>query len=251
MPRIPKKTRPSIPEIDLARITTLPVDRQRTELEQIRKSYPPFTYRWVRLSILDIFNVSPGMLPAGPRTSWEQVRSDITARCKSADELEYNLRVASGLYKFAESESIRGVYEKFHPLPIGVSQTVSFWSPAVILLGGRQTAVFVDPRSTKRLTAEGRRFALSAMHQRIRLDDPDFSDLGLAILQFTKFEKETGRVAKAHLDAGVELFTLPELQEMTQQTYTLWEEVWEARREAAAEAAETETPALLKRMGGE
>jgi hypothetical protein len=112
---------------------------------------------------------------------------------------------------------------------------LSYWSPAVVAIDGKPCVVFIDPRRTKALTGDGRRFVLSVMHERIRVADPDYENVSLAVLQF-RARGEAPRETKIHFDSGVRLFSFDELDRMVQATYAMWKEVWEERVETRRRA---------------
>jgi hypothetical protein len=98
----------------------------------------------------------------------------------------------------------------------------------VLSIDGRPLVPFFDPRRTKALTVQGRRFVFSVMHERIRAADPDFAEVVLAIVQFSLSEKGP-RIPILHIDDGIVLFTFDELDQMVRETYELWQEVCEVR----------------------
>jgi len=176
--------------------------------------------------MLDILNVEAGPLGVVPRASWSEVAGEIRKCCKRG--LDANLAVAEALYRFSEREQIEGRRHEFFPLSVGLSEKVRFWLQAVVGLRGEPTVLFIDPRRAKKLTVEGRRFALSAMHQRIRVSDPDFADVELAIIQF-ETDGAGVRTPKLFTADGVDLFSFEALDAMVRETYDLWREVLEER----------------------
>jgi len=226
------KTRRSIPETDLANIAPIEDRAQkRAALERLKLGHPPYSYAPMRLSILDILNIDPGPLAAGVRAPWEAVAAEVTRRCKRSDEeVAANLRVAEGLFRYAEALALTGRRHEFFAMPLGVAAKVNFWSPIVVAIDGRATVPFFDPRRTKKLTERGRRFAVSVMHERIRAADPDFAEVGLAIYQFENTD-EGMRPPKPHFDDGISLFGFHDLAEMTSETYAMWHEVLDEREE--------------------
>lgn len=230
------KTRRSLPEIDLARIAPLPVAEKRRALEQMKLGWPPYSYNPMRASNLDILNVSLGPLVEVPRTPWMPIASDITRRCHGdADAIAANLRAGEGLYNFATEFELVGRRHEFYSLAIGLSEKVSYWSPVVIALDRRPVVPFIDPRRTKKLTSDGRRFVFSMMNEHIRIPDPDFSDVRLAVFQFENTKVGVRPVAP-YFDDDLKLWTLAELDEMVRETYEIWREVLEGREEEARRA---------------
>lgn len=221
------KIRP-LPDIDLARIAPLPVEMQRKQLEQIRYGRPPFSYGPLRGCFHDIFNIQPEMFAAASPTAWQVIEDALRRKCKSADELKANLAVARGLHQFATDTNILGRSQEFFPLAMGAGRKVSYWLPMVLSYQERPIIPFIDPRRTRGLTREGRRFAFSMMHERTRAADPDYEGVELAIFQFGDAGNDQ-RNPVLHVDQGVSLFTLEQLDAMISATYTLWQEVCEER----------------------
>jgi len=232
------KIRP-LSEIDLARVAPLPPDQKRRALEQIRYGHPPHSYAPVRACFSDLLNVRPGgLVGALPRTPWEKIKDTISKRSKSDSEQDANLRVAEGLFDYAEQHALAGRHHEIFPLALGIGTKVVFWHPVVLTIDSRPLVPFFDPRRTKALTVQGRRFVFSVMHERIRAADPDFAEVALGVVQFSLSEKGP-RVPILHMDAGVTLFSFDELDLMVRDTYDMWREVVEER------AAETR-----RRAGG-
>lgn len=224
------KKRP-IPDTDLARITTLPVNRQRIELEHLGQSWAPYSYGAVRGKSGDIFNISTSMLGPTTRPAWAVVAREIERRCKRGEaEVAANLAVGKALHAFAELHAIRGRSEDFFPMTVGVFAKLQYWSPAVVAIDGKPTVVYVDPRKSSALEARSRRLVFSVMHQRIRLADPDFAEVALGIIQVPKW-KEHSRQAELYTDTGVDLYDFDTLDQMVRTTYEIWWEVLAEREE--------------------
>ncbi|MEF2548991.1 hypothetical protein VQ045_17670 [Aurantimonas sp. E1-2-R+4] len=221
-------TRP-LPDIDLARIAPQPYDMKRKSLEQMRGGRPPFSYKPVRSCFDDIFNIQPDLdFGSAEATPWSLVEEELTKRCRSEIELIHNKRVARGLHDFATSGRVMGRKHDFFPLAMGVGRKVTFWLPMVLAIDDQPHAIFVEPRRSRGLTAEGRRFAFSMMHERIRAADEDFADVCLAIVRFADPDGDR-RDAQLFTEEGVDLYSLDELELMVASTYDMWSEVLEER----------------------
>ncbi len=153
-----------------------------------------------------------------PRTPWEKIKEIISRRCKSDSEQDANLRVAEGLFDYAEQHRLVGRHHEIFPLALGVGTKVVFWHPVVLTIDSRPLVPFFDPRRT----------VFSVMHERIRVADPDFADVALGIVQFSLSEKGP-RVPILYTDKGVTLFSFDELDQMVRDTYEMWREVVEER----------------------
>lgn len=221
------KIRP-LPEIDLARIAPLPADQKRRALEQIRLGHPPYSYAPVRENLSDLLNVQADLLGSLPRTPWQKIKGTICRRARTDSEEDANVRVAEGLFTYADQHEVTGRHHEIYPLALGVGTKVVFWHPVVLTLKKRPIIPFFDPRRTKALTVQGRRFVFSVMHERIRAADPDFAEVALGIVQFSLSEKGL-REPLLFTDDSVKLFTFDELDQMVRETYEMWREVCEER----------------------
>lgn len=221
------KIRP-LPDIDLARIAPLPLPQQRKQLEQIRYGRPPFSYGPLRGCFHDIFNIQPEMFGPVSPTKWTVIEETLRRKCKSVDELKANLAVARGLHQFAMDAHMLGRSQEFFPLAMGSGRKVSYWLQMVLSYQDRPIIPFIDPRRSRGLSTEGRRFAFSMMHERTRAADPDYENVDLAIFRFGDMDGDH-RHPVLYTDHGVTLFTLEQLDAMISDTYSVWQEVCEER----------------------
>jgi hypothetical protein len=232
-----------LPDIDLARIAPQRDDMKRKSLEQMKGGFSNFSYKPVRARFSDIFNIQPDLdFGTAEPTPWGVVEADLRRRSRSEIEFIYNRRVALGLYDFASSGRVYGRRQEFFPLSMGMGQKITLWLPMILAIDGQASALFIEPRRTKGLTAEGRRFAFSMMHERIRAADEDFADVRLTIIQFGD-PSDNRRAVKLHCDEGVELYTREELEQMVVSTYEMWHEVLEERK-ARGRATGTSGPLI-------
>lgn len=216
-----------LPGIDLARIAVQPEDLQLKALRAFRIGRPQYSYDPMRRMILDILHVSAGPLASHSETPWERVAERIIRAGRHDDERRANLQAAKALRAFADSSEAKGRRQEFFPLALGLTTKLEYWSPAVVSISGVPTVLFIDPRRSKRLTAEARRFVLSVMHQRIREADPDYEAVSLSIIQFDGDSDERSAIAYSAADSV--LYSFEELNEMVQATYALWRMVLKER----------------------
>ncbi len=217
-----------LPDIDLARIAPQSDDMKRKSLEAMRAGRPPFSYKPVRGCFGDLFNIQYEMFGESARTEWSKIERELVKSCKSEDELAQNLRVARGLHEFASERGVMSRRQEFFPLAMSIGRKVTFWLPMVVAIEEQPHAVFVEPRRARGLTAEGRRFAFSMMHERIRAADEDFAELKLAILRFNDPDGDK-RSVRLFTDEGIDLYGLDELESMVSSTYEMWRQVCEDR----------------------
>jgi hypothetical protein len=228
------KIRP-LPDIDLARIASLPKEKQRAQLEQVRAGRPPITYQQLAKRYHDIFNVQPEMFPASKATDWQEIENFLTKNCKSDLEIKVCVSVANALYSFVRQNQIAARKHEFFPLALGSGQQATFWQSFYYGINGKVFVPLIDPRSSKGLTTEGRRFAFSMMNERIRGSDPDFAQAVLAIIQFTRYD-DGSRRARVTTDEGIELMSVDELEDKITYTYNLWYEVLQDKVKEVAPA---------------
>ncbi|WP_026989628.1 type VI toxin-antitoxin system SocB family DNA replication inhibitor toxin [Fodinicurvata sediminis] len=233
-----------LPDIDLARIAPQRDDMKRNSLEQMKGGFSIFSYKPVRSCFSDIFNIQPDLdLGVAEPTPWTVIEAELRKRSKSDEEFEYNRRIALGLHDFATSGRVFGRKHEFFPLSMGMGQKVTYWLPMILAIDDQASALFIEPRRTRGLSAEGRRFAFSMMHERIRAADEDFADVRLTIAQFGD-PSDGRRAVRLHTDEGVELYTREELELMVTSTYEMWREVLE-EREHEARGRATGTGSLI------
>jgi hypothetical protein len=230
-----------IPETDLARIAVLPESDQRGPLKYLKSFRPPHTLNPFRRAVPDIMSLQYELLGRTSEASWEAVKNSICSSNESDDGKEKNLEVAKALFEYSRENEIVSYDKPIARWPVGFENSVEYWQQFYSVWGGRGTFVFFDPRLSNPLTKQAMRFVLSMMHERLRVDDPDFSSLGLAIFKFGQGEGAT-RTVRIHTDEDFKLFTRDELNEMITTTYRLWAEELSARREEARRATGTDNP---------
>ncbi|MEO1703502.1 MAG: hypothetical protein AAFR71_15770 [Pseudomonadota bacterium] len=226
-----------LPDIDLARIAPQPDDIKRKSLEQMKGGFSPFSYKPVRSCFSDLFNIQPDLdFGIAEQTPWSVIDAELRKRSKSDEEFAYNRRVGLGLHDFATSGRVYGRKHEFFPLSMGLGRKVTFWLPMILAIDEQASALFIEPRRSRGLTAEGRRFAFSMMHERIRAADEDFAEVRLTIAQFG--DPSGGRrPVRLHNDEGVNLYSREELEFMVVSTYDMWREVVEEQGREARRGA--------------
>jgi hypothetical protein len=229
-------------EIDLARIGPLDSEEKRHRLRLLKFGRPPHTYAPLRAQLGDILNLQPEMFGGSTEvTPWETISAAIVKAANHDDEAKFNLAVAKSLYKYAIETNIRSYRKPISAWPVGYGQSVSYWWNLYTVLEDQPGFIFADPRVSNPLTREGRKFALSMMHERIRVADPDFAESRLVVAQFGKGEKGT-RSIRLFDAAEIELFNVDQLNEMIGETYRIWVEVLRERKDEQREKAGGSNP---------
>ncbi|MBD9621474.1 hypothetical protein IB279_00805 [Ensifer sp. ENS06] len=221
-------TTPLLPDTDLARIAPLSDELKRSALRQMKGGFSTFSYKHVRACFGDVFNLQIGMFAPVQPTPWEKIYERLVRSCKAGDELKNNLQIAKALHDYATLSNIAGRQHEFFPMAMGIGRKISLWLPMVLAIEEKPHAIFIDPRRTKGLTEQGRRFAFSMMHERIRAADEDFADINLGIIRFSDND-DGSREAKLYTDEGIELYSLGEMEVMVASTYRIWQEIVEER----------------------
>lgn len=230
-----------IPETDLARITVLSAAEQPFRLRKLKGFKPPHTLNPFRKVLPDLMNLQHQLLGTVKTTAWEHIEASIRASNESVDGICQNLAVAKALYDFAASSKVVSYDKPVQRWPVGFENSVEYWQPFYSVWSERATFVHFDPRLSNPLTNRARRFVFSMMHQRLRVDDPDFSGVGLTIFQFGVGD-DGNRSVCLHSSEEFELYSRDELNDMIDLTYRLWAEELQERREEGRKGTGTDNP---------
>ena len=222
---LPKTRR--LPITDLARISVKPYDLRRHALMQVKGGGGGPNYNPARREFPGIVNRQPGMFEAA-RDPWGVVEENIKKACRSGEEVELNVPVAKQLYRYCEEYEVRALELDAFPISFSVGPKLLAWSPAIFVYPDRITIPFLDLRRGKCLTREGQRFVFSLQHHAVRVNNPDYSDVGLEIF---KFEPDEDRTIVPIAEDDRWLFSYDQLEQMISETQLLWFDVLEGREE--------------------
>lgn len=181
------------------------------------------------------------MFGGSPCASWSDIESRIRRKAKSEDEARFNAAVGEALYNFGRQEDARSYGKSIPAWSVGYGQAVTYWWNFYTVLREQPCFAFFDPRLTNPLTKHGRRFALSMMHERIRVPDPDFLEARLVVVQFAKADAGK-RLVRLHEIDESGLYSQDELNNMIDETYRLWIEVLAEREMEARQRPTGSTP---------
>ena len=81
------------------------------------------------------------------------------------------------------------------------------------------------------MSENGIRFVLSMMHEHIRINDPDYNSVRLAVLQID-YGNNSAASPFFNFDDNVPLFSLSELQSMVDCTYAIWDDLHRGQQAA-------------------
>lgn len=222
-----------IHEIDLACISPLPTEMKWEALRRLKVFVPPYTFRPVRRTLLDIFGVQPSRFISLEPTSWPHIDAKIRSLSKNASEETANLCAAEGLHAYALEHSIHGVVNQFARMSLGRG-SLSYWSDMVLDVDGHVVVPFLDPRVSGGLTEIGMQFVFSVMDLRVRQLDIDFYDAYMAIFRLSP-SVDGRRYVLPYFDTGISLFSRVELNAMVRETYDIWRLVLQERADERLE----------------
>lgn len=220
------KIRP-LPITDLARIATLPLELQRSALQQVKDGGGQGSYRPTREKLPDIVNRQPGMFESA-RAPWEVVEADIKRLSRSEIEEAMNLLASKSIYKYCQWEKVNARELEGFPLTLSIGWKLTCWAPALFLYPGRMTVPYFDMRRAYCLTYDAATFMFSAMHLALRVNNPDYSPVEFEIL---RLRNSKTRSIVSISEGGRRLFTYDELEQMVATTHGLWLDVLLGRRD--------------------
>lgn len=230
-----------IPEPELARISGRSEEEQRKLLKRLKSFKPPHTLNPFRRSIKDIMNVNYELLGASGRTPWRIIEDRIRSSKESEVGKERNLSLARALRDFVSEHNVNSFDKPAVRWPVGFGNSVEFWEPFYSVWDDTASFVYFDPRQSNPLNEYAMRFAFSMMHERLRVDDPDFSDVDLTIFRFGVGDQGE-RFVRQFSAKNFDLYTRDQLNEMITLTYELWVEELTNRSDEAQRATGTENP---------
>ena len=212
-----------LPETDLARIAPLPAAMKRRALQSFNSGGGSWSYEPARSQNFNIANPSNPLGLISPRPSIDKIKEIVSRRCRCDEQEESCLEVVD-LFDHWFRQKSSGAVERVVPsMAIGSLGLVRYWENFFFQLNGRNTFLFIDYRRTNGLTAHARKFVFSMMHQQIRLADPDFFDSNLLVLRFPQGKEE--RVISESCVNDDDLYSLAELSQLIDETYSIWREV--------------------------
>lgn len=217
-----------IHENELARITVRPIEEQPKLLSKLKGFRPTHSLNPFRNLIPDLLNIGYGLAPASGLPKWEIIENIILSSKESEFGKEMNLEAARALYNFAVDNSIVSFSKPTPNWAIGFNTSVSYWQQSYSIWGDKPRVLYIDPRKSAPLTKSAMRFVFSLMHERIRVDDPDFSEVDLNIMRIVAKGDGTRNI-KLYSADDFDLYNRDQLNEMITTTYQLWIEELKGR----------------------
>ena len=228
------KTR-RLSEIDLARMCAL-ADRP-AELDLATEAYEAgggsWSYDPSRRSEAELVNAQPPLPMPLPRPEWAKLELQITRACNRGQvQKDSNVEVSRLLHDQSVKEEWVARSIDLSSMPIGVSETVRYWSNLVIEGPDGRFVAFVDHRRQGGLNSEAsRRVVYSMQSSWIHARYPDLEGTRLAIIQFPCIRRARSFQIR-FCDAG-DLMDYDELNERVSRVYLSWGGVADRRRKKA------------------
>ncbi|ACK50387.1 conserved hypothetical protein [Methylocella silvestris BL2] len=229
------KTR-RLSEIDLARLAALTPGPQ---LEHALRSYDAgggaWSYDPVRSSTSDIVGANTPLFERLAQPPWEKIGRQIEIACKRGEvQAQANLEVGKVLFEGARRKGWSAVHFPMGRLPIGITETVRYWSDVLLADQDGVFIPFFDHRRKDGIENRSiRQIVFSMQHLWVRERHPDVSEARLAIIQFPT-AKDTRRI---HVEFHREADLLPyaEIDKRIRIVYETWARVLDERRRRAPE----------------
>ncbi len=222
-----------LPNTDLARFAVMSTDAKWHALRHHKAGWAKFSYQPVRKLIPDLLNAKVGFFERADKTPFYQIEKLLWKNCKRGDyELKQNLLIANAIRLMVERTNVEAKCESFGEFPLRIGDSTRFWEHMITRLDGGYVVPFFDFRRQKGITGTSKKFVFSMMHEHIRVANPDYESLGLAIMKFPTIDEES-RGYSFDICNEDKLFTFDELDMMIRETYDIWALVLAERAEEA------------------
>lgn len=229
-----------LPETDLARIAPMDRDAKWRALQRQNTGFSSITYDPVRGQTLNIYNARPPLFTEPTDTDWATVERLIRKAGRNEAERESNSVVGALLYQFIRERRIAAIQRDHGRFAIRIGDAVRYWDNAVLIDGDDLLIPFPDYRRSFTLGAEGRRFAASVMHHRIRAQNPaELGQAKLAVFTFPEVANSDERLVRMIVVPDEGLYSAEELAAMISETYDLWADVLAERAQEARRSGTT------------
>jgi hypothetical protein len=219
------KTR-RLSEIDLSRLAAL---TDQSMLEQALRAYNAgggaWSYDPVRASTPDILGAVTPLLGALPPLPWPKIKRQIEAASKRGEaQAKANTLVGKVLFDAVRAEGWSAANFPMGRLPIGIGETVRYWSDVVLEDKDGLVVPFIDHRREHGVAnASIRQIVFSMQHLWVRERHPDLADARLAIIQFPSAGPSRSIRMECHRD--IDLLSYDALDSRVRNVYETWARV--------------------------
>lgn len=217
-------------EIDLARFAAFPAGEP---LEHALRAYNAggggWSYGPARQSAANILDAKTPLLGHGYPVSWSSIALQLERTCnRGQNQVQANVEVGKVLFDAARRMSWAAVKVEMGRLPIGIGESVRYWSDVVVEDGDGLFIPFFDHRRANGVANPSmRQIVFSMQHLWIRERNPDLMDARLAVVRFPP--AEDGRSIRVDFHSEAELLAYEELDGRVRTVYETWARVSEER----------------------
>jgi hypothetical protein len=197
-----------------------------------------WSYDPVRASTSDILGAITPLLGALPPLTWEQIKRQIIAASRRGQvQAKANTLVGNVLFNAARQYKWSAVKFPMGQLPVGIGETVRYWSDVVVEDNDGLLIPFFDHRREHGIvSAASRQIVFSMQHLWVRERHPDLAQARLAIIRFPSLGDARGIRVEFHNEADLLLYDV--LNARVRNVYETWARV---SAEKAEEARNTGT----------
>jgi hypothetical protein len=183
-----------LPETDIANWAFLPKSLKEKALvawlrpRQAKGSYEPY-----RSTSSDAVNQQLPLYPSGQvLTPWDKLSELVIRKCRGDERLlNMNLPIAKATHAFSERHSVTAQPADIGALTLERGFRYDFGPALILRYDGGASVMFPDLRRTGNLTPHGRLVAQSVMHQRFRVNFPEYAALSLEIWRYKNNDERT------------------------------------------------------------
>jgi hypothetical protein len=210
----------------LAKLAALPPGPQ---LEQALRAYNAgggaWSYDPVRASSSDIVGARTPLLGSLDPLPWGKIERQIEAGCKKgAVQAEANKEVGKVLFDKTRIERWSAVKFPMGGLPIGIGESVRYWSDLLLANDDGAFIPFFDHRRHHGLSAAGeQQIVFSMQNIWVRERHPDLAEARLAIVRFPC--AKGGRTIHIDFHEEADLLSYEELDARVRNVYETWARV--------------------------
>jgi hypothetical protein len=219
------KTR-RLSEIDLSRLAA---HTDQSMLEQALRVYNAgggaWSYDPVRASTSDILAAKTPLLGALPPLIWTKIERQIIAASRRGEaQAKANVLVGKVLFDAVRRGGWSAVKFPMGHLPIGIGETVRYWSDVVVEDRDGVFIPFFDHRREHGITSlRIRQIVFSMQHLWVRERHPDLAEARLAIIQFPSAGDTRGIRIEFHSEADLLPYDI--LDARVRNVYETWARV--------------------------
>lgn len=209
-----------LPETDIANWAFLPPRLKEKFLAAwLRPRMAKGSYNPYRATTGDAVNRQLPLYPDGQvPTPWAKLEALVARKCRGDETLlKMNLPVAKATHDFATHASLTAEPVEVGSVTLGLHR-YEFGAPLLLRYAGGASVMFPDLRRTGQLTPHGRRVVLSVLHQRFRVNYPEYEALRLEIWRYQDNESRSIAVFRHEADP---LYAYEELATDFLETYAI------------------------------